>query len=81
MGVRGWNTVWTVMINSTAMSEASNEWVWFTTETFDTFGYKSMEEKIKVNQYKEGLLLPFSHKSTLEKITYSSSPPTNALPQ
>ncbi len=45
MGVRGEDTVWTMMKNSTNNSKANTEWVWLPTETFDTFGYKSMKEK------------------------------------
>jgi hypothetical protein len=57
MGVRGEDTVWTMMKNSTMNKRASTEWVslsealeiplryWLPLETFDTFGYKSMEWK------------------------------------
>jgi putative ATPase len=57
MGVRGEDTVWTVMNTGTTISEAGTEWVllrealeiplgyWLPTETFDTFGHKSMGKK------------------------------------
>jgi cysteinyl-tRNA synthetase len=44
MGVRGGDTVWTVTKNSTTKSKASTEWVWLPTETFDTFGHKSIDK-------------------------------------
>ncbi len=43
MGAWGEGTVWTVMNNSTKNSEASTEWVWLPTNSFDTFGIKSMD--------------------------------------
>ncbi len=41
MGAWGEGTVWTVMKNSTTISEASTEWVWLPTNSFGTFGNKS----------------------------------------
>ncbi len=44
MGAWGEGAVWTVMKNSTTISEASTEWVWLPPNSFGTFEIKSTEK-------------------------------------
>lgn len=49
MGARGEGIVWAMINESKPMSEANSERVWLPTETFGTFGYKSMENGVSKN--------------------------------
>lgn len=44
LGVRGEDIVWTEMKEDYDDEQSEEEWVWLTLETFDTFGYKSIEK-------------------------------------
>jgi hypothetical protein len=56
MGVRGESTVWAVMKSRKMLSEAMSERVWFPSETFDTFGHKSIQRSTLVRAINNALM-------------------------